>query len=70
MRSVNQRYLKTYFRLPKQFRSLKPVVRERIRSRLTRSKVKCTLRYKPNVSAQSKLILNKKLAKQLVTAAN
>lgn len=34
MRSVNQRYLETYFRLPEQFRSLEPVVRERIRSRL------------------------------------
>ncbi|WP_306305863.1 YicC/YloC family endoribonuclease, partial [Escherichia coli] len=39
MRSVNQRYLETYFRLPEQFRSLEPVVRERIRSRLTRGKV-------------------------------
>lgn len=38
MRSVNQRYLETYFRLPEQFRSLEPVVRERIRSRLTRVK--------------------------------
>ena len=25
MRSVNQRYLETYFRLPEQFRSLEPV---------------------------------------------
>ncbi|STK17370.1 putative alpha helix protein [Escherichia coli] len=70
MRSVNQRYLETYFRLPEQFRSLEPVVRERIRSRLTRGKVECTLRYEPDVSAQGELILNEKLAKQLVTAAN
>ena len=65
MRSVNQRYLETYFRLPEQFRSLEPVVRERIRSRLTRGKVECTLRYEPDVSAQGELILNEKLAKQL-----
>ena len=39
MRSVNQRYLETYFRMPEQFRSLEPVVRERIRTRLTRGKV-------------------------------
>ena len=39
LRSVNQRYLETYFRLPEQFRSLEPVVRERIRARLTRGKV-------------------------------
>lgn len=48
----------TYFRLPEQFRSLEPVVRERIRSRLTRGKVECTLRYEPDVSAQGELILN------------
>ena len=31
LRSVNQRYLETYIRLPEQFRSLEPVIRERIR---------------------------------------
>ena len=49
MRSVNQRYLETYFRLPEQFRSLEPVVRERIRTRLTRGKsnVRCVLSLMP-----------------------
>ena len=70
LRSVNQRYLETYFRLPEQFRSLEPVVRERIRSRLTRGKVECTLRFEQDPSAQGELILNEKLAKQLVNAAN
>ena len=70
LRSVNQRYLETYFRLPEQFRSLEPVVRERIRTRLTRGKVECTLRFEPDASAQSSLILNEKLAKQLIEAAN
>ncbi len=70
LRSVNQRYLETYFRMPEQFRSLEPVVRERIRSRLTRGKVECHLRFEPDASAQSELILNEALAKQLVQAAN
>jgi len=70
MRSVNQRYLETYFRMPEQFRSLEPVVRERIRTRLTRGKVECNLRFEPDASAQGELILNEKLAKQLVNAAN
>ncbi|QCT19239.1 YicC family protein [Jejubacter calystegiae] len=70
LRSVNQRYLETYFRMPEQFRSLEPVVRERIRSRLTRGKVECHLRFEPDASAQSELILNETLAKQLVQAAN
>ncbi len=42
MRSVNQRYLETYFRMPEQFRSLEPVVRERIRTRLTAGKWNAT----------------------------
>lgn len=70
LRSVNQRYLETYIRLPEQFRSLEPVIRERIRTRLTRGKVECNLRFELDPSAQSRLILNEKLAKQLVEAAN
>ncbi|MFI8417868.1 YicC/YloC family endoribonuclease [Serratia sp. NPDC078593] len=70
LRSVNQRYLETYIRLPEQFRSLEPVIRERIRARLTRGKVECNLRFELDPSAQSSLILNEKLAKQLVEAAN
>ncbi|KML71641.1 YicC/YloC family endoribonuclease [Pectobacterium peruviense] len=70
LRSVNQRYLETYLRLPEQFRSLEPVARERIRARLTRGKIECNLRFELDPSAQSALILNEKLAKQLVNAAN
>ncbi|AEX54222.1 YicC family protein [Rahnella sp. C60] len=69
LRSVNQRYLETYIRLPEQFRSLEPVVRERIRARLTRGKVECNLRFDLDPGAQSTLQLNEKLAKQLVEAA-
>lgn len=69
LRSVNQRYLETYIRLPEQFRGLEPVIRERIRSRLTRGKVECNLRFDLDPSAQSSLVLNEKLAKQLVEAA-
>ncbi|MBN3175517.1 YicC family protein [Pectobacterium brasiliense] len=70
LRSVNQRYLETYLRLPEQFRSLEPVARERIRARLTRGKIECNLRFELDPNAQSALILNEKLAKQLVNAAN
>jgi uncharacterized protein (TIGR00255 family) len=70
LRSVNQRYLETYIRLPEQFGSLEPVIRERIRSRLTRGKVECNLRFELDPRAQSLIILNKKLAKQLIEAAN
>ncbi|MGV7962352.1 YicC/YloC family endoribonuclease [Photorhabdus tasmaniensis] len=70
LRSVNQRYLETYIRLPEQFRSLEPVIRERIRSRLTRGKVECNLRFELDSRTQGELILNETLAKQLVNAAN
>ncbi|KAA8997320.1 YicC family protein [Affinibrenneria salicis] len=70
LRSVNQRYLETYIRLPEQFRSLEPVIRERIRARLTRGKIECNLRFDVDPSAQSSLILNENLARQLVKAAN
>ncbi|MEE3663296.1 YicC/YloC family endoribonuclease [Brenneria sp. g21c3] len=70
LRSVNQRYLETYIRLPEQFRSLEPVIRDRIRSRLTRGKIECNLRFDLDPRAQSSLILNENLAKQLVSAAN
>ncbi|MCL2893574.1 YicC/YloC family endoribonuclease [Brenneria tiliae] len=70
LRSVNQRYLETYIRLPEQFRSLEPVIRDRIRTRLTRGKIECNLRFDLDPRAQSSLILNENLAKQLVSAAN
>ena len=70
LRSVNQRYLETYIRLPEQFRGLEPVIRERIRARLTRGKVEVNLRFDADPSAQSALVLNEKLAIQLVEAAN
>ncbi|MFP1723523.1 YicC/YloC family endoribonuclease [Lonsdalea quercina] len=69
LRSVNQRYLETYIRLPEQFRSLEPVVRERIRNRLTRGKIECNLRFELDPRAQGSLIMNERLAKQLVEAA-
>ncbi|WP_288654869.1 MULTISPECIES: YicC/YloC family endoribonuclease [Pantoea] len=70
LRSVNQRYLETYIRLPEQFRGLEPVIRERTRTRLTRGKIECHLRFDADPGAQGELQLNEALAKQLVQAAN
>jgi uncharacterized protein (TIGR00255 family) len=70
IRSVNQRYLETYFRLPEQFRSLEPVLRERFRQRLARGKVECHLRYEANPSAKGELTINTTLATQVINAAN
>jgi uncharacterized protein (TIGR00255 family) len=70
IRSVNQRYLETYFRLPEQFRSLEPVLRERFRQRLARGKVECNLRFEANPSAKGELTINQTLANQVIKAAN
>lgn len=71
LRSVNQRYLETYIRLPEQFRSLEPIIRERLRQRLTRGKVECNLRFEVDPSNQNQaLLLNKKLAEQVLQAAD
>lgn len=71
IRSVNQRYLETYIRLPEQLRSLEPLIREKLRNRLTRGKVECTLRFELNLANQhQELFLNKDLAKQIIESAN
>lgn len=70
IRSVNQRYLETYLRLPEHFRSLEPVLRDRLRKRLNRGKIEVNLRYDLNEGDSSELQLNKELAKQIIHAAN
>jgi uncharacterized protein (TIGR00255 family) len=70
IRSVNQRFLETYFRLPEQFRSIEPVLRERFRKQLNRGKVECSLRFNANASEKNNLSLNKGLAEQLLQHAS
>ncbi|MCE8036362.1 MULTISPECIES: YicC/YloC family endoribonuclease [unclassified Halomonas] len=47
LRSVNQRYLEPFFRLPEALRDLEPAFREALRTRLARGKVECHLRFEP-----------------------
>ncbi len=70
LRSVNQRYLETYIRLPEQFKSMEPIIRERLRARLIRGKVECSLHSELSLHQQSELLLNEQLAKQLIKTAN
>lgn len=69
IRSVNQRYLETYLRLPEQFRGLEPVLRERFRKRLQRGKIECGLRFDDKSGKAGELVLNEALADQLVAQA-
>lgn len=66
MRSVNQRYLENYFRLPEQFRGLENTLREKLRQNLTRGKIECALRIESKKSANAVLNLNNELADQVI----
>ncbi|PKH07553.1 YicC/YloC family endoribonuclease [Moritella sp. Urea-trap-13] len=70
IRSVNQRYLETYIRLPEQFRGLEAVLRERFRKQLQRGKVECNLRFEANSANSGELQLNEALAEKLIESAN
>ena len=66
IRSVNQRYLENFLRLPEQFRSLENTLREKLRQNLTRGKIECTLRIDNKQQNISKLSLNEELAQQVI----
>lgn len=68
IRSVNQRFLETYFRLPEQFRNLEMTLRERLRASLTRGKVECSLRIELSNNQNSELALNKAYAEKVISS--
>ncbi len=68
IRSVNQRYLETYLRLPEQLRGLEPILRERFRKQLERGKVECNLRFESQ-TANAQIHVNEALAEQLIDNA-
>lgn len=68
MRSVNQRFLETFFRLPEAFRGLENTLRETLKSRLTRGKVECSLRIDLKDPTTSALNLNQDLARQVIAS--
>lgn len=66
MRSVNQRFLETFFRLPERFRTLEPNLRDILRQQLTRGKVECSLRVELTTPTMAELSLNHALATQVI----
>ncbi|MGM0481515.1 MAG: YicC/YloC family endoribonuclease, partial [Pseudomonadota bacterium] len=69
IRSVNQRFLETYFRLPESFRSLENSLREQFRKKLQRGKVECKLHLHVEDGQQSELFINEALAKSVIAKA-
>ena len=68
LRSVNNRYLDVTPRLPEDARAIESAVRERIRARLNRGKVDCTLRLTLGMDSEASLTLNLELAKRVSEA--
>ncbi len=66
LRSVNHRYLELSPRLPEEFRSLEPKIRERISAKLKRGKIDCNLRFNLVQGVHNTLCLNQNLVDQLV----
>lgn len=69
IRSVNQRYLESYFRLPEQFRGLESLLRDKLRNNLHRGKIEVSLKYSANQAA-GELKLNETFAAQLLQSAS
>jgi uncharacterized protein (TIGR00255 family) len=70
IRSVNQRYLEVTPRLHDAFRDLETPLRERLKQRLSRGKVECTLRFRADPQAQGSVILNEPLVRMLLEAGH
>lgn len=69
LRSVNQRFLEPSFRMPESFRGLEGALRERLRARLTRGKLECSLRFEAQTAGLQSLKVNSALAEALIKAA-
>jgi uncharacterized protein (TIGR00255 family) len=69
IRSVNQRYLETYFRLPEQFRGLEVKLKESFKKCLQRGKIECSLRFESADHSQKGLEMNQQLAGQIIKNA-
>jgi uncharacterized protein (TIGR00255 family) len=68
LRSVNNRYLDIVPRLPEEARSIEGAVRERIRGRMRRGKVDCTLRLSQGTENESEFMLDLNLVKMIADA--
>ena len=66
LRSVNQRFLDLSPRMPEEFRSLEPEVRQRFKDAMNRGKIEANLRFQLDpAAASSQLELNRDLATAL-----
>lgn len=69
IRSVNHRYLEPSFKLPDSLRGLEGELRERLRARLARGKIECTLRVQLQQEQSGTMAINAEVLEQLLVCA-
>ena len=70
LRSVNQRFLELYFKMPEDFRSSESRFRKILQQRLKRGKVECFLRFNENVQQSETININTQQAKAVSDACH
>ena len=69
IRSVNNRFLDVQLRLPEELRAHEAALRQQVSSRLTRGKVDCSIRFRPNAGAAGLPTINQEMLAGLVDLA-
>lgn len=65
LRSVNHRYLEPFIRLPENYRSMEPAVRDSLKKMLSRGKLECVFNLNAADGKASKAIVDKVAVKEL-----
>lgn len=68
LRGVNHRYLDLNPRLPDELRVMEGTLRERLKQRLGRGKVDCSIRYIPTIDSTPELNINHALVQEILSA--
>lgn len=69
IRSVNHRYLEPSFKLPESLRLLEGELRERLRGKIARGKVECSLRLQRETHGEQRLDIDQTVLNQLLQCA-
>jgi uncharacterized protein (TIGR00255 family) len=69
LRSVNHRYLDVSLRMPEDFRSLEPKIREKIAAKIARGKVDLGLRFSRTETSNDDILLDKELIQRIANAS-
>lgn len=70
LRSVNQRYLDSSFRLPEEFRDMEQQLQQLLKTKVTRGKVECTLKMTGQAKESYEISVNQAVLNALMTKIN